>query len=907
MTISAVLFGPHRLAIYNELYADVLGQKHPHSLGQSFADIWSEPGLAEEYLAIFDAIEVSGKTAAGDDAIFITDRNGFREEMHTSWCFSPMVDTAGNFYAIYGVIIDSTEKNLSARRLNTLMSLSQHTSSARTIPEFWSQVLQGCDTHNPDILFAVLYSLALDREDKHLVTEQDQREWSLEGSIGLGHSLPKTVNCLSASTLITPVFRAAIASAEPFLLTTKDGSLPELLRGVAKFEKFQEVCQSAVVFPICPANRDDSMGFMIIGLNPVTQYDSAYQQFIQHLVRQCANSLASILIVEEETQKTQVAVQAATQDRIKLSAKLADKQKEIQEHKVRFRAMADLAPVGMFHIDGDGTMLYANRRWLELTRHYHEKWAPMSWMEAIYADDVPLLEECWAAVQRGEAVSFETRLNTPWEAPDGIEQPGPSWAICSAYAEIGPDGSTTACLGCLTDISRQKWMETVQERRMEEALELKRQQEHFMDMTSHEARNPLAAIMLCAESSVSTMHDLLQAEEDPVPVRKEVIQLHLESADIILACAQHQKHIMDDVLTLSKLESDLLVLCPLPVQPQATVSQALKMLDAEVQKHDITLKLDATKTFREVLWAQLDSSRLIQVLINLLTNAIKFTRCEKERKITLSMDATDCQPTSSRNGVIYAQDGQLTPGNLPVYLGFEVTDSGRGLTQEEMDRLFQRYQQASPKTHVEYGGSGLGLFICRQLTRLQGGAIGVASSGKGATFAFYITAQRCAAPRKESVNAIEEQKLEKPLETKRSKGYILLVEDNLINQKVIRVQLERLNYTVKVAHHGLDALDNVLSSHFCQEHGDQLEVILMDVEMPVCDGVACTRQIRAMEISGKIRGHVPIIGVTANARMEQQTLAIKAGMDSVVPKPFRLQELAAEIERVSHLCGLGLP
>lgn len=254
----------------------------------------------------------------------------------------------------------------------------------------------------------------------------------------------------------------------------------------------------------------------------------------------------------------------------------------------------------------------------------------------------------------------------------------------------------------------------------------------------------------------------------------------MEAAETIIYCAMDQKRIIDDILTLSRLDSNLLMVSPEPSQPIQLVRGALKMFEAEVKRADVGLDFITQDSLQSlgVEWTLLDPSRVLQVLINLMTNAIKFTRTEPTRHIKITMGASYTRPSEPNDlGVEYVgkssnsqdQTGKPEWGDGEViYLIITVKDTGRGLSATEKKNLFNLFQQASPKTHVQYGGSGLGLFISRQLTEMQGGQIGVASeTGRGSTFQFFVKTRTTTPPL---------------IETSQRDNFQLLVRDDALRE-----------------------------------------------------------------------------------------------------------------------------
>lgn len=452
-----------------------------------------------------------------------------------------------------------------------------------------------------------------------------------------------------------------------------------------------------------------------------------------------------------------------------------------------------------------------------------------------------------------------------------------------------------------------------------------------------EMRNPLSAILQCADDIQST---LATFQTDNAPLHEALNGLldnALDSAATIALCANHQKRIVDDVLTLSKLDSQMLAVTPDDAMPVNVAKRALKMFDGEIVTNDIQLNFEINASYRDldVEWVKMDPSRLLQVLINLITNAIKFTSPRDKRIITVMLGATLQRPSQEGSNFTYfptqEKYGDITKkpdwgDGDKVFVHFAVKDTGRGLTEEERKMLFHRFSQANARTHIQYGGSGLGLFISRELVEMQGGEIGVESvSGEGSTFAFYVKTRRSVAPpdahdhsttagsRKASSASIPRPASgslktipakSTPIQAPEISGLsILLVEDNLVNQKVVKKQLSKRGYNVLVANHGKECLDQLRQSTFWANHTKEataLTVVLMDLEMPIMDGLTCARTIRELQQSKHVISHVPIIAVTANARGEQIETAMQAGMDDVVSKPFSIPELISKIDLLAE-------
>jgi signal transduction histidine kinase/ActR/RegA family two-component response regulator len=365
----------------------------------------------------------------------------------------------------------------------------------------------------------------------------------------------------------------------------------------------------------------------------------------------------------------------------------------------------------------------------------------------------------------------------------------------------------------------------------------------FLATMSHEIRTPLNGVVGTIALLRATQLDAEQAA---------LVRISTESADQLLA-------IINDVLDFSKLEAGAVEFEQIAFSPEHVVKGVRELYAANARERGLDFRAEIAADAPP--WLRGDPTRLRQILNNLLSNSIKFTRSG-----------------SVRLAFTYAPlDGDR------VALTFSVTDTGIGISPEAHGKLFGMFSQADNSITREFGGSGLGLAICKRLTELMGGEISVASElGRGSVFTVTIPFSRAAEPPAKTDNPCQWSQ-----ERMSQAGlHVLVAEDNAVNQLVIRKVLERFGCKVTIAANGAEAVDRLVEG--------RKDVIFMDVHMPVMDGITATRAIRAL---GGPRARTPIIALTANALPGQRDEYLAAGMDDYVSKPFQPTEVWSALNR----------
>ena len=461
---------------------------------------------------------------------------------------------------------------------------------------------------------------------------------------------------------------------------------------------------------------------------------------------------------------------------------------------------------------------------------------------AVHSDDVATLREVARALLAGELP--EERVTTTYRARHKLGH----WVCVEAGIAVARDasGETEALVCSLRDISeRQEQARELQEAKdaAETAASLAEQasraKTEFLAAMSHEIRTPLNGIL--------GYTDLLLDDGS-------VGEAHRRQLERIRNSGSALRTVVDDILDFSKIEAGRVDLEPLPFSLSQLVDGVVSIVSGGLGKKLLKVVTEIEPNVPPILVG--DQDRLRQILLNLLNNAVKFTPWGT---VTVSV---------TRGGA-----------SLGATLRFAVTDTGIGIPEESRDRLFQRFSQVDGSVRRTYGGTGLGLAICRSLVEAMGGSIGVESvHPHGSTFWFEVFL-----PTGTSHAVVDEQGTD---DVQFRPARILLAEDNEINQDLARAVIEKAGHAVDVVCNGAEAILAI--------QGAPYDLVLMDVQMPVMDGISATRHIREMDHACR---EVPIIAMTANVLPSQIADLKAAGMDDHVGKPFKQAVLRDAITR----------
>ncbi|HWA62048.1 MAG TPA: ATP-binding protein, partial [Caulobacteraceae bacterium] len=504
----------------------------------------------------------------------------------------------------------------------------------------------------------------------------------------------------------------------------------------------------------------------------------------------------------------------------------------------RLRLAMDIAELNLWELDVRRGKV-SGEGWEDsaFTRAEDEEALAADLFSAIHPDDRPAAEALWARhVEDG----------TPYRATYRILQNDapPLWIQSATEAVRDEAGEIVRVLGVVRNVDAAKRAEIALARARDEAEAANRAKSEFLANMSHEIRTPLNGVMGVASALARTGLDASQ---------REMLGL-IESSALTL------ERLLSDVLDLARIEAGRLEIRPEAVDLAAAVRDVGALFEPSARQKGLDFDVRVAPAAEGTFAA--DGARIRQILTNLVSNAVKFTAAGDVR---LGLEA---QPT--------ADGARFT---------FTVEDTGIGMDEAAMDRLFQRFQQADGSITRRFGGTGLGLAISRSLSEAMGGALSVGSApGRGSTFRLVLDLPRAAGV---AAAAPEPDAPAATIEGLR----VLLAEDHPTNRRVVELILETAGVALTSVENGAEAVDAWLGGRF--------DLVLMDMQMPVMDGLTAIRAIRCREAeSGRPR--TLICSLTANALPEDEAACRAAGADGHLTKPITAAALLAAVHAAAQ-------
>lgn len=523
---------------------------------------------------------------------------------------------------------------------------------------------------------------------------------------------------------------------------------------------------------------------------------------------------------------------------------------DVTRRKAVERDLAQLALVAakthnaVIILDARGQMEWVNQAFTNLTGYYLDEVRGKRLDDVLRgpATDPQQLKLIDESQQRGEAFEGELAI----VAKDGRSP----WLSISLTPVFDESGNERGFVAVTTDVTDRKRSEEELRKAKEVAETANRSKSEFLANMSHELRTPLTAILGYSEVLID------QVDE----------QSHVDFLTTIRRNGNHLLSVINDILDLSKVEAGRLEIEEVACSPRQLLADIINAMRVRADGAGLSLTEDIGEEIPDIVG--LDPTRLRQIVINLIGNAVKFT---ETGGVSVNAKFT---PTKGEYG------------NLEI----TVADTGIGMTLTQLDGLFQPFVQADASTTRKYGGTGLGLSISRRLARLMGGDITVESQiNEGSRFTVSVQVKVLSGSADDArLSPLPRIEGDSELEGAR----ILLAEDGPDNQRLVSFMLKKAGADVVVANDGQEAIEAIAEA---EQQGQPFDVVLMDMQMPVLDGYEATRQLR------REGSKIPVIALTAHAMSGDREKCINAGCDDYEVKPIQRQSLLQSVARYAKL------
>ncbi|MEP7108527.1 MAG: ATP-binding protein, partial [Ferruginibacter sp.] len=512
--------------------------------------------------------------------------------------------------------------------------------------------------------------------------------------------------------------------------------------------------------------------------------------------------------------------------------------KRVAEYKLiesekKFRNLADFIPQIIWTAQPNGSLDYYNQQWYTFTK-FDEGQADQSWIPLLHDDDKQRCIAAWyETVKSGEPYQIEYRFKD-------IQTGGYRWFLAKAAPIKDQEGRITKWFGSFTDIHEQKIVagELLKAKELAELLAKTadgavRSKQQFLSNMSHEIRTPMNSIIGFTKVLLRT---------PLTDKQKEYLNAIKISGDVLIV-------LINDILDLAKVDAGKMNFEKIPFKLADTVSSMLHLFEIKLREKNIELVKDYDPLIPEVLSG--DPVRLHQVILNLMSNAVKFTG---KGKITMGVR-------------------MLKEDEEKVEIEFSIADTGIGIPQDKISLIFDNFEQAHmDKTRV-FGGTGLGLSIVKKLLEAQGGTIQVKSKLKvGSVFTFVLSFQKT---NEKPAKVIEEEFV---LESAIKNIKVLVVEDIPLNQLLMKTVLVDFGFQLDIVDNGKMAIEKLAFG--AQNPGDSYDIVLMDLQMPEMNGFEAAAYIR-----NELHLDIPIIALSADVTQDDLEKSKTIGMNDYISKP----------------------
>jgi len=507
---------------------------------------------------------------------------------------------------------------------------------------------------------------------------------------------------------------------------------------------------------------------------------------------------------------------------------------QLAKSEIKYRSIIENMDLGLMEVDNDGIITRVYDRFCKMIGYAESELIGKDAIDSLISEGYrEIITEQSTRRLKGDAGAYEVKI----KKKDGTE----IWALISGAPFYDEQGEVAGTIGIHYDITMQKKMEHNLKLARHNAVKAQQAEKQFLANMSHEIRTPLNAI-------IGMSHLLRDSELNTV--QRDYLDTLGSSASILLS-------LISDILDISKIDAGTLEIHYGQVDLKLECLRLIEIFKLKSIEKEVEFILDFDgQITQEVIT---DAQLLSQVLMNLLGNAEKFT--------------------NSGSVTLRARVAQSTVRHYKVK--FEVIDTGIGIAEDKIDKVFEQFEQEDAKIRSEFGGTGLGLTISQKITALLDGELKVVSEvGKGSTFYFELEFEKTGTIAK----GLYQHDVISDLNVTNKSIRILVVEDNAMNLKYITSLLNKWGLEHEVAGNGKEGIEAHLNSSF--------DIIFMDLQMPVMDGYEASRRIREL-VGGNQQ--IPIVALTASTFLTKKNLALQAGMTDFLSKPFTPEQLALKI------------